>query len=120
MPNDYHPLSEVLEDTVRERQGVQGRGRHGLWRGPGALRLGFLLSTCVYALETALARWLSALIIAVLVGGRTGQSRAETHEAGRSPYRQKNSNRQEAYRMGEKSSQIARQIEQTRAELGSR
>jgi len=57
--------AEIQEETVKARKAA------GITASGAALALyalGFLLLTCLYALETALAPWLSALIVAFVVG----------------------------------------------------
>jgi len=64
--------SEVRLAKTEMREEAVAAGKAGGIAGAGAAlafyALGFLLLTCVYALEIALAAWLSALLVAVGAG----------------------------------------------------
>jgi len=57
--------AEIQEETVKagKAAGITGSGAV-----LGLYALGFFLLTCLYALETAMAPWLAALIVTVVVG----------------------------------------------------
>ncbi len=68
--------SEVRLAKAEVREEAAKAGKAGRMLGAGAVlalyALGFLLLTCVYALELAVDPWLAALIVAVIVGAAGG------------------------------------------------
>ncbi len=68
--------SEVRLAKAEVREEAAKAGKAGRMLGAGAVlalyALGFLLLTCVYALELAVDPWLAALIVAVIAGAAGG------------------------------------------------
>jgi uncharacterized membrane protein YqjE len=61
--------AEIQEETVKAGKAARIAGSGAVL---GLYALGFLLLTCLFALEIIVAAWLAALIVAVIVGAAAG------------------------------------------------
>lgn len=61
--------AEIQEETVKAGKAARFAGSGAVL---GLYAVGFLLLTCLFALELAVTAWLAALIIAVIAGAAAG------------------------------------------------